>query len=74
MEQVNIDLERWTVFNPNTEIVTRLTDQGFKNLIEMNGITLKGEYINVNMNHPEASRLKHTQRIWIDGKYKEGAI
>jgi len=58
--------KRWTVYNPKNGSVIQFTNEEFKNLLEDNPVKLKGEYISINMNHPEVSRIQHTQKIWVD--------
>jgi hypothetical protein len=64
---VNVELKRWTVLNAESGIVDTLTDKDFNALLQTNGVKLKGDYVSVDFNHPENTRIQNTKRkIWID--------
>lgn len=64
---IKVDVKRWNVLNAETDIVEALTDKEFNDLMQTNGVKLKGDYVSVSFNHPENSRIKTTtQKVWVD--------
>lgn len=68
--KTQIQEKRWTLYNAQTGMIVNLTNEEFGKVLELEPVKLDGRYIQVNINHPEVSRIQHTQKVWIDGILK----